>query len=111
MPAYRGLVPEDGRAPIFNLFDRVGGGWSFTQRVTRRAVRDYRGGRLSYDEHDGTDFVCPVGTPLVAAAPGQVVLIRDRWLRGGLTIAVDHGENLDLSDHADWAEASLLQGR
>lgn len=27
-----------------------------------------------------------------------------------LTIAVDPGENLDLSDHADWAEASLLQG-
>ena len=94
LPAYAGLVPTDGRAPIFNLFDRVGGGRRFTQRVTRKTVRDFRGGRLSYDEHDGTDFVCPVGTPLVAAAPGTLVMIRDRWLRGGLTVAVDHGQGV-----------------
>ena len=28
-----------------------------------------------------------------------------------LTIAVDPGKDLDISDHANWAEASLLQGR
>ena len=27
-----------------------------------------------------------------------------------LVISVEPGENLDISDHADWAEASLLQG-
>jgi len=94
LPAYAGLVPSDGLAPIYNLFDRVGGGRHYSQRVSRGPCRDFRGGRLTYDEHDGTDFVCPVGTPLVAAAPGTVVLIRSRWLRGGLTVAVDHGQGV-----------------
>jgi len=91
LPAYAGRVPVDGLAPIFNLFDRVNNRRRYTQRVSRDQMRDFRGGRLSYDGHDGVDFVCPVGLPLVAAAPGRVVMIRDRWLRGGLTIAVDHG--------------------
>jgi murein DD-endopeptidase MepM/ murein hydrolase activator NlpD len=108
LPAYAGLVPADGRAPIFNLFDRVGGGRRYTQRVTRKTARDFRGGRLSYDEHDGTDFVCPVGTPLVAAAPGTVVMIRDRWLRGGLTVAVDHGDGVVTQyTHCSTSAASL----
>jgi murein DD-endopeptidase MepM/ murein hydrolase activator NlpD len=94
LAAYAGFAPTDGLAPIYNLFDRVGGGRRYTQRVSRATLRDFRGGRLSYDEHDGTDLVCPVGTPLVAAAPGTIVMIRDRWLRGGLTIAVDHGEGI-----------------
>jgi hypothetical protein len=94
LPAYAGFVPRDGRAPIFNLFDRVGGGRRYSQRVSRATCRDFRGGALTYDEHDGTDLVCPPGTPLAAAAPGVVVMIRDRWLRGGLTVAVDHGAGI-----------------
>jgi len=94
LPGYAGLVPADGRSPIYNLFDRARGGRGFRQRVTRKWCRDFRGRRLTYDEHDGTDFVCPVGTRLCAAAPGTVVMIRDRWLRGGLTLAVDHGGGL-----------------
>ncbi len=94
LPAYAGLVPDDGLAPIFNFFDRVGGGFGYRQAVTRDHARDFRGGRLSYDEHDGTDFVCPPGTPLVAAAPGVVVATRDTWLRGGLTVCVDHGDGV-----------------
>jgi len=94
LPAYAGRAPADGLSPIYNLFDRVGGGKGFRQRVTRRWCRDFRGRRLTYDEHDGTDFVCPIGTRLAAAAAGRVVMIRDRWLRGGLTLAVDHGGGL-----------------
>lgn len=109
LAAYAGLIPRDGRAPIFNLFDRSGGGQRYTQRVTRRTLRDFRGGRLSYDEHDGTDFVCPIGTPLVAAAPGTVVMIRDRWLRGGLTVAVDHGDGL-VTQYTHCAEATAPLG-
>ncbi|HEY2516626.1 MAG TPA: M23 family metallopeptidase [Polyangiaceae bacterium] len=109
LAAYAGLIPRDGRAPIFNLFDRSGGGRRYTQRVTRRTLRDFRGGRLSYDEHDGTDFVCPIGTPLVAAAPGTVVMIRDRWLRGGLTVAVDHGDGL-VTQYTHCAEATAPLG-
>ena len=44
-----------------------GRGTSYEVTVTRRRMRDWRGGRLSYDEHDGTDFVCPPGSPLCAA--------------------------------------------
>ncbi|HEY9840971.1 MAG TPA: M23 family metallopeptidase [Candidatus Obscuribacterales bacterium] len=94
IPAYAGLMPEDGLSPVLHLFDRVKGGQHYSQRVTRKSCRDFRGGRLSYDEHDGTDLVCPPGTPVTAAAPGRVVLIRDQWLRGGLTVVVDHGHGL-----------------
>jgi hypothetical protein len=93
-PALLGLVPEDGLSPIYNLFDRVGGGNRYSQRTTRDYARDFRGGKLSYDDHDGVDFVCPVGSPLCAAASGHVVMIRDQWLRGGLTVAVDHGSGI-----------------
>jgi murein DD-endopeptidase MepM/ murein hydrolase activator NlpD len=91
LPAYAGLVPRDGLSPVFNLFDRVGGGRGYRGRVTRATARDHRGARLTYDEHDGTDFVCPPGTPLACAAPGVLVAVRDDWLRGGLTAIVDHG--------------------
>ena len=94
LAALVGLVPDDGVAPIVNFFDRTDGGARYTQRVTRRNQRDWRGGRLSYDEHDGVDFVLPPGCRLVAPASGTVVMVRDRFLRGGLTVAVDHGGGL-----------------
>ncbi len=110
LPAYLGRVPRDGLAPIYNLFDRTGGGAFYSQRVSRARCRDYRGGRLSYDEHDGVDFVCPVGTPLVAAAPGTVVMLRDRWLRGGLTVGVDHGDGV-VTHYTHCARATVTLGQ
>lgn len=94
IPAYRGQYPSDRVAPVLNFFDRVEGGRNYESRVTRDKARDWRGGRLTYDQHDGTDFVCPIGTDLVAAAPGVAVAIRDTWLRGGLTLCVDHGDGV-----------------
>lgn len=94
IPTYQGKYPKNRLAPIFHCFDRVGGGKHYSQRVTRKTATDFRGLPLSYDEHDGVDFACPIGTKLVAAAPGHVVMIRDNWLRGGITIAVDHGHGL-----------------
>jgi murein DD-endopeptidase MepM/ murein hydrolase activator NlpD len=93
-PAYAGFHPADGVAPVYHFFDRTGGGLDYHNRVTRHRMRDWRGGKLTYDEHDGTDFVCPPGTPVVAAAPGVAVAVRDRWLRGGLTLCVDHGHGV-----------------
>lgn len=94
LPSYAGFIPKDGVCPIFNFFDRVGGGRGFQSAVTRRTARDYRGGRATYDEHDGTDLVCPPGLPLACAAPGVVAAVRTDLLRGGLTVCVDHGEGV-----------------
>lgn len=94
LPAYAGFIPTNGISPIYHFFDRVGGGTGYCSTVTRDRARDYRGGRLTYDEHDGTDFVCPPGTPLACAAPGVLVATLDRWLRGGLTACVDHGHGV-----------------
>jgi murein DD-endopeptidase len=85
------------RVPISNLFNHEQPppeeGWSV--RVTR--VRDFRGGRLTYDSHNGTDLVTPVGTEVVSAAPGRVLRISSEFNRGGLKIFVDHGEGLATS--------------
>ncbi|MCA9670212.1 MAG: M23 family metallopeptidase [Myxococcales bacterium] len=110
LPTYAGLVPSDGLAPIYNLFDRSSGQYDwYTTRVSRRRARDFRGGKLAYDDHDGTDFVCPIGMPVTAAAPGTVVLLRDYWLRGGLTLTIDHGDGL-LTSYSHLAEAVARPG-
>jgi len=57
-------------------------------------VRDFRGGRLTYDSHNGTDFAVPTGTTVVAAAAGRVLRVSSEFNRGGLKIFVDHGRGL-----------------
>ncbi len=89
-----GRVRADRRTPIMNFFNHtptpVEDGWS----VRVRQVRDWRGGALTYDSHNGTDFVVPPGTPVAAAAPGVVVTIRREFNRGGLKLYLDHGGTL-----------------
>lgn len=84
----------DRRVPISNLFNRtptpLEEGWS----VRKTQVRDFRGGTLTYDSHNGTDFAVPVGTVVVAAAPGRVLRISNEFNRGGLKVFVDHGGGL-----------------
>jgi len=91
---WRGRMRPDRKVPIMNFVNRtptpVEEGWS----VRVRQVRDWRGGRLTYDSHNGTDFVVPPGLPVVAAAPGQVVAIRREFNRGGLKLYLDHGGTL-----------------
>lgn len=90
--AGRTYVPR--RVLISNLFNHtqtpIEAGWS----VRKTQVRDFRGGTLTYDSHNGTDFAIPVGTPVLAAAPGQVVLVHSEFNRGGLKIYIDHGDGL-----------------
>jgi murein DD-endopeptidase len=57
-------------------------------------VRDFRGGTLTYDSHNGTDFAVPPGTTVVAAAPGRVLRVSSEFNRGGLKVFVDHGAGL-----------------
>ncbi len=84
----------DRRVPISCLFNRtptpLAEGWS----VRKTQVRDFRGGTLTYDSHNGTDFAVPVGTEVVAAAPGKVLRISSEFNRGGLKMFIDHGKGL-----------------
>ncbi|MEO8797524.1 MAG: M23 family metallopeptidase [Polyangiaceae bacterium] len=84
----------DGLVPIINLVNRtptpLAEGWS----VRKTQVRDFRGGTLGYDSHNGTDFAVPVGTTVVTAAPGRVLRISSEYNRGGLKIFIDHGQGL-----------------
>ena len=85
---------SDRRIPIYNLFNRtptpIEEGWS----VRKTQVRDYRGGTLTYDSHNGTDFAIPVGTIVVAPAAAKVLRISREFNRGGLKIYLDHGRGL-----------------
>lgn len=87
------------RLPVVNLVNRtptpIEEGWSV--RVTQ--VRDFRGRSLTYDSHNGTDFVVPPGTRVVAPAAGRVVAIRNEFNRGGLKVYIDHGGGLLTSSH------------
>ena len=84
----------DRRVPIACLFNRTptpaDAGWS----LLRTQVCDFRGGDLAYDSHNGTDFAVPVGTVVVAAAPGVVQRVSSEFNRGGLKVFVDHGRGL-----------------
>ncbi len=90
--AGRFVVPRT--ALVTNLFNHtqtpIAEGWS----VRKTQVRDFRGGRLTYDSHNGTDFSVPVGSTIVAAAPGKVVRLTSEFNRGGLKLYLDHGGGL-----------------
>ena len=87
------------RIPVVNLYNRtptpVTEGWS----VRATQVRDFRGGALTYDSHNGTDFAVPPGTPVLACAAGRVVARRSEYNRGGLKLTVDHGGGLATTYH------------
>jgi len=94
VPLWLGQKPEGRRVPVTNLFNYRQPppelGWSV--RVTD--VEDFRGGKNTYDSHNGTDFAIPPGTDVVAAAPGVVLRVSSEYHRGGLKVFVDHGRGL-----------------
>ncbi len=100
---------KDGLIPIYNLFNHTQTdpdlGWS----VRKTQARDFRGGTLTYDSHNGTDFAIPVGTVVVAAAPGRVARISSEFNRGGLKILIDHGDGL-LTSSNHLGRALVQQG-
>jgi len=49
----------------------------------------YSDGTSARDYHRGTDFAVPVGTPVLAPAPGTVALVADRMLTG-TTVVLEH---------------------
>lgn len=54
-------------------------------------ARVYNGSLRGY--HSGTDFRASMGTPIVAANDGRVVLVAKRFYSGG-TVILDHGEGI-----------------
>lgn len=91
---WAGRRPTGRLVPIPNLFNHTqtppSDGWSV--RCTQ--VRDFRGRRMTYDSHNGTDFALPPGTEVAVSAPGRIVAIRNEYNRGGLKLYVDHGGGL-----------------
>lgn len=104
----REIVPR--RAIVTNLFNHrqtpIEDGWS----VRRTQMLDFRGRSLTYDSHNGTDFSIPVGTPVRAAAPGEIVRVVNEFNRGGLKVFIDHGDSL-MTNCAHLARAFVREGQ
>lgn len=89
-----GITPKPNKVIITNLYNylqpSLDNGWSV--KVTN--VQDFRGKKLTYDSHNGTDFSIPVGCKVVSPASGKILRISSEFHRGGLKIFIDHGEGL-----------------
>ena len=55
------------------------------QRILNGKPRQY---------HNGVDIAAPAGTPIVASAPGRVVLVHQDMFFAGKTVMLDHGHGL-----------------
>ena len=99
MQTWRGRQAVKRRVPLLNLFNRTPTPVTegFSVRVTQ--VEDFRGKKLTYDSHNGIDFVIPPGTDVVSVANGRVVAVRNEYNRGGLKVFVDHGGGLMTTYH------------
>jgi murein DD-endopeptidase len=99
LPTWLGIRRRDRLVPIYNFFNRTPTppeeGWSV--RVTQ--VRDFRGGTLTYDSHNGTDFAIPVGTTTTSPSDGRVMRVSSEFNRGGLKIFIDHGHGIVTSSN------------
>ncbi len=105
-----GIRRADGLVPVYNYFNRnpAPSNRGYSVRVTH--CRDYRGGQHTYDGHLGTDFACPVGTPIVTPAPGVVLRVATDIGYGGLKVCIDHGGGLfSTANHLSVSDASVGQ--
>ncbi|MFA6450129.1 MAG: M23 family metallopeptidase [bacterium] len=109
IPTWLGIKQGGRKAPIYNFYNRVVApkDEAFSVRVTY--ARDFTGGQWTYDSHLGTDFAIPVGTRIVACAPGKVVWIARHLDHGGLKIFIDHGEGL-ITTYAHLSRALVEEG-
>ena len=106
---WRGKFYVERKVIISNLVNHtqtpIAEGWS----VKKTQVLDYRGRRLTYDSHNGTDFSIPVGSTVCTVATGEVVAIMSEYNRGGLKIFIDHGKGL-MTCYAHLARALVKVG-
>ena len=94
---------------LTNLFNHqqtpIAEGWS----VRRTQVEDFRGRKLTYDSHNGTDLSIPLGCHVFAAAEGIVVQVVSEFNRGGLKVFIDHGAGL-MTSYAHLARSLVEPG-
>ena len=94
LPLWRGRFKYPRRVILTNLFNHtqtpIEDGWS----VRRTQTEDFRGRKLTYDSHNGTDLSIPRGTTVVAPAAGYVARIFAEFNRGGLKLMLVHGDGL-----------------
>lgn len=102
-PSTSGLIGSNVNAQEIARLDRLFAGVSPTKRwhgvfqvpVPNPIVSDFATGR-SYNggpitsRHWGTDFDSPIGTPVIAPAPGVVALAETLAVRG-MAVILDHG--------------------
>ncbi len=109
IPLWRGKYAVEREVVLTNLFNHrqtpVELGWS----VQRTQVEDFRGRKSTYDSHNGTDFCVPRGTPMLAPASGRVVRVVSEFHRGGLKLAIDHGDGL-ITSSAHLARVLVKEG-
>lgn len=109
LPLWLGKHKVKNKVIISNLFNHtqtpIAKGWSV--KITQ--VRDFRGKALTYDSHNGTDYAVPIGTTLLASAPGRVIRVISEFNRGGLKIYIDHGQGL-ITCCAHLARAKVKEG-
>lgn len=109
IPLWLGRHKVKNKVVISNLFNHlqtpIEKGWSV--RITQ--TRDFRGKNLTYDSHNGTDFAVPIGTTLLAPAPGKIIRVLSEFNRGGLKVFIDHGEGL-ITCSAHLARALVKEG-
>ena len=110
LPLWRGRAFVERQVIIMTLFNHrqtpIELGWS----VKQTQIEDFRGGGLTYDSHNGTDFAIPLGTRVLTAAPGEVVAVFSEFNRGGLKIFIDHGDGL-MTCYAHLARALVTVGQ
>ncbi len=94
VPTWLGHTRADRRVFVYNLPNRTPQPRDLGYSVRVTDCRDFRGRRLTYDGHVGTDFALPPGTRLCAAAPGVVRGVVLEMQRGGRKVYVDHGDGL-----------------
>ena len=94
LPTWAGRKRRDRLVWLYNFFNRVPQPPDEGYSVEVTYCRDFAGGRFTYDGHLGTDFACPIGTPIVAGAAGLVLRVSNELDHGGLKVCLDHGEGL-----------------
>lgn len=109
IPLWRGRYAVERKVVLSNLFNHrptpIELGWS----VARTQVEDFRGKGSTYDSHNGTDLCVPRGTPMLAPASGVVVRVVSEFHRGGLKLAIDHGDGL-ITSSAHLARVLVEEG-